>query len=206
MQWRYLGLFVGLIGLGLALLASCAPAAPPKVQRMGDPVSAAPEFPQGLQWLNVDKPLMMKDLRGKVVVLDFWTFCCINCMHVIPDLHRLGGRYGHPLVVIGVHSAKFATEKETDNIRQAILRYDVVHPVINDRDFAVWNSYGIDAWPTFVLIDPEGRLVTSHSGEGPYEAFDGAIGTLVREFDLQGKMDRTPLPLRLEKDNAPPSP
>ena len=84
----------------------------------------APEFPEGLQWLNTDHPLRLADLRGKVVLLDFWTYCCINCMHILPDLAYLEQKYRHELVVIGVHAAKFANEREADNIRQAILRYD----------------------------------------------------------------------------------
>ena len=99
----------------------------------------APDFPAGLDWLNTDRPLSLKDLRGKVVVLDFWTFCCINCMHVIPDLQRLERKYSKELVVVGVHSAKFENEKDSDSIRQAILRYDIEHPVVNDADFKIWN-------------------------------------------------------------------
>jgi len=159
-----------------------------------------------MQWLNVDKPLTMEDLHGKVVVLDFWCFCCINCMHAIPDLKRLEAKYGDAVAVIGVHSAKYAAEKDDDNIRNAILRYEVTHPVINDRDFAVWNAYGVNAWPTFVLIDPEGRIIDSHSGEGVYDAFDAKIADLIQKFDAQGKINRTPLPLHLEKDKAPPTP
>jgi DNA-binding beta-propeller fold protein YncE len=166
----------------------------------------APEFPPGLDWLNVDRPLTLQSLRGKVVVLDFWTFCCINCMHIIPDLHRLEAKYGDSLVVIGVHSAKFATEKGTDNIRNAILRYGITHPVVNDHDFQIWNSYGVNAWPTLVLIDPDGNVVASHGGEGPYDAFDQPISDLIRQFDAKGKMNRTPLALHLEQDKAPPSP
>jgi thiol-disulfide isomerase/thioredoxin len=85
----------------------------------------APDFPSGVEWLNTDRPLSLRDLRGKIVLLDFWTYCCINCMHIIPDLKRLEAKYPGQLVVIGVHSAKFTTEKGTDNIRQAILRYEI---------------------------------------------------------------------------------
>ncbi|HEX2869201.1 MAG TPA: thioredoxin-like domain-containing protein [Ignavibacteriales bacterium] len=128
----------------------------------------APEFPDGLDWLNVDHPIKLSDLRGKVVLLDFWTFCCINCMHIIPDLKKLEAKYPGELAVIGVHSAKFLSEQETGNIRQAILRYDIEHPVVNDKDFKIWTSYGANAWPTVVLIDPRGDVVGHHSGEGVY--------------------------------------
>src|SRR5690606_6838340 len=101
----------------------------------------APEFPKGLDWLNTDKPITLASLRGKIVLLDFWTYCCINCHHVFPDLKRLEREFAEELVVIGVHSAKFDTEKDTDNIRDAILRHEIEHPVINDADFDVWTEY-----------------------------------------------------------------
>ncbi len=167
--------------------------------------SRAPEFPAGLDWLNTDRPLSLREERGKIVILDFWTFCCINCIHVIPDLKRLEKKYARELVVIGVHSAKFTTEQGTENIREAILRYDIEHPVVNDRDFAVWNSYGVNAWPTFILIDPDGNVVARHSGEGVYDAFDGAIRKLVDDFGPRGKIDRTERTYSLEKSRAPES-
>ncbi|HEV2763220.1 MAG TPA: thioredoxin-like domain-containing protein, partial [Pyrinomonadaceae bacterium] len=101
----------------------------------------APELAGGRGWLNTDKPLSLAALRGKVVLLDFWTYGCINCVHVIPDLKRLEEKYAKELVVIGVHSAKFENEKETDNIRRIILRYEIEHPVVNDADFKIWEAY-----------------------------------------------------------------
>lgn len=163
----------------------------------------APEFPEGLEWLNTDRPLRLKDLRGKIVVLDFWTYCCINCMHIIPDLKRLEKKYPNELVVIGVHSAKFTTEKESENIRQAILRYRIEHPVVNDRDMVVWSLYGARAWPTVVLVDPNGKVVGAMSGEGIYEPFDRAIQELIAKHDPRGEIDRTPLNLKLEREKAP---
>ena len=119
----------------------------------------APELEAGSSWLNTDRPLRLADLRGKVVLLDFWTYCCINCMHVIPDLKKLEAKYANELVVIGVHSAKFTNEGESENIRQAILRYEIEHPVVNDREFRIWRQYGARAWPTLVVIDPEWYVV-----------------------------------------------
>lgn len=164
----------------------------------------APEFPPGADWLNVDHPLTLADLRGKIVLLDFWTYGCINCMHVIPDLKALEEKYAEELVVIGVHSAKFENEGETENIRRIIQRYDLEHPVINDRDFRVWREYGAQAWPTFVLIDPLGNVVGYHSGEGIYGLFDQIIGVMVEEF--AGELDRTPLELVLEREGLANSP
>lgn len=166
----------------------------------------APEFPAGLEWLNTGRPLSLADLRGKVVLLDFWTYGCINCMHVIPDLKKLEEKYADELVVIGVHSAKFENEGESENIRQVILRYELQHPVVNDKDFKVWNLYGARAWPTFVLIDPEGKVLGFHSGEGIYELFDEIIGGMVAEFDARDRIDRTPLALILEQESVVDSP
>ena len=165
----------------------------------------APEFPEGLDWLNTDKPLKLSELRGRVVLLDFWTYCCINCMHIIPDLKRLEAKYGSSLVVIGVHSAKFTTEQGTDNIRQAILRYGIEHPVVNDRDFRVWREYTANAWPTLVLIDIRGKIVGKASGEGVYERFDAQIGQLVREAASAKALDTRPIVFNLERNRAPRS-
>ncbi|MEE9162905.1 MAG: thioredoxin-like domain-containing protein [Candidatus Neomarinimicrobiota bacterium] len=164
---------------------------------------AAPEFPEGMDWLNTSRPLTMAELRGKVVLLDFWTYCCINCMHVIPDLKVLEDKYREELVVIGVHSAKFATEKETHNIRQAILRYGIEHPVVNDNQFVLWRAYGARAWPTLVLIDPEGRVVGNHSGEGALAVFDPVLPELISLFDKEGKVDRRPNDFTLEASREP---
>lgn len=165
----------------------------------------APEFPAGLEWLNTARPLTLKELRGKVVLLDFWTYCCINCMHILPDLKRLEKKYAKELVVIGVHSAKFFTEREKANIRQAILRYEIEHPVINDREMLVWELYSSRAWPTLFLIDPAGKIVASHSGEGVYELFDKAIARVIETFDRKGQLDRRPLRFRLERHRLPAS-
>lgn len=163
----------------------------------------APEFPTGMQWLNTDRPLTLKEFRGKLVLLDFWTYCCINCMHIIPDLKKLEKKYKDELVVIGVHSAKFLTEQGTENIRQAILRYEIEHPVVNDKDLRVWNLYGASSWPTLVLIDPKGKIIDTHAGEGAYDAFDPVISQAIQEYDQAGNiLDRKPVKFNLEKNNV----
>ncbi|MGL5192507.1 MAG: thioredoxin-like domain-containing protein, partial [Chroococcales cyanobacterium] len=100
---------------------------------MNLPRVRAPEFPSHQLWLNCDRPLSLGQLKGRIVLLDFWTYCCINCLHILPDLKYLEQKYHEHLTVIGVHSAKFENEKEIENIRQAILRYDIEHPVIVDQ-------------------------------------------------------------------------
>jgi thiol-disulfide isomerase/thioredoxin len=165
----------------------------------------APEFPEGLEWLNTDRPLTIHQLRGKVVLLDFWTFCCINCMHIIPDLKRLEHKYKDELVVIGVHSAKFDAERGTENIRQAILRYEIEHPVVNDLELRVWSEYAVNSWPTVMLIDPAGKVVGRISGEGIYDPLDRAIADLIETFDARMQIDRRPLNLKLERLTTPAS-
>lgn len=159
----------------------------------------APEITGGRGWLNTDKPLSLAALKGKVVLLDFWTYGCINCIHIIPDLKRLEEKYAKQLVVIGVHSAKFENEKETENIRRIILRYEIEHPVYNDAEFKVWQSYGVRAWPTQILIDPAGYVIGSISGEGNYEPIDKAIGKTVEDFRKRGELNEEPLKLILER-------
>jgi thiol-disulfide isomerase/thioredoxin len=158
-----------------------------------------------MQWLNTDRPLSLRELRGKVVLLDFWTYCCINCMHILPDLKKLERKYANELVVIGVHSAKFQGERDTENIRQAILRYEIEHPVVNDYAMEVWQRYGARAWPTLMLIDPAGKVVGYMSGEGVYEPFDKLIAKVIEAFDAKKQMDRRPLKLKLERQRRPAS-
>jgi len=165
----------------------------------------APEFPDGLEWLNTERPLSIRQLRGKIVLLDFWTYCCINCMHIIPDLKKLEQKYANELVVIGVHSAKFTAEKGTDNIRQAILRYEVEHAVVNDHDMQIWQEYAVRSWPTLYLIDPAGKVVAYMSGEGVYAQLDGFIAKLIERFDEKKLIDRRPLNLKLERHRTPTS-
>jgi len=159
----------------------------------------APEFPLDLEWLNTGRRLSLRALRGKVVLLDFWTFCCINCMHILPDLEKLETKYPDELVVIGVHSAKFSNEKDTQQIRRAILRYGIRHPVVNDRDMEVWRSYSVNAWPTVALINPRGKIVALRSGEGVFEPLDAAIQQVIRHFEAQGELKRAPLDTVLEE-------
>jgi thiol-disulfide isomerase/thioredoxin len=159
----------------------------------------APELGKNRGWLNTERPLSLAALRGKVVLLDFWTYGCINCIHIIPDLKRLEAKYPNNLVVIGVHSAKFENEKQTDNIRQIILRYEVEHPVVNDADFLIWQSYAVRAWPTQVLIDPAGYVVGKVEGEGNYEVIDEAIADTLAEARKRGELNEQPLKLTLER-------
>ena len=159
----------------------------------------APELGGAAGWLNVSAPVTIAQLRGKVVILDFWTYGCVNCMHVLRDLKTLERRFPEELVVIGVHSPKFTNEKDPDNLKRILVRYEIEHPVANDADHAIWKRYGAKAWPTRVIIDPAGNLVGTALGEGNLEGFVNAIRTVVRVFDERGEINRSPLPLDLER-------
>jgi thiol-disulfide isomerase/thioredoxin/sugar lactone lactonase YvrE len=159
---------------------------------------AAPDFFEGAEWINTDKPIKMAYLKGRVVLLDFWTLCCINCIHTLPDLAKLEARYPGVLVVIGVHSPKFDNEKKTASIFKAILRYEIKHPVINDADHKVWKAYGVRSWPTLVLIDPDGNYYGTASGEGNFEVLDVHIKKLLKDF--KGKIKDTPIEFKLAKE------
>jgi DNA-binding beta-propeller fold protein YncE len=159
----------------------------------------APELDGAAGWLNVSAPVTIAQLRGKVVILDFWTYGCINCMHVLKDLKVLEQRFPQELVVIGVHSPKFTNEKSSENLKRILVRYEIEHPVVNDADHAIWKRYGAQAWPTRVIIDPAGNLVGTAMGEGNLNGFVSAIRTVIRVFDERGEIDRSPLPLDLER-------
>jgi len=166
----------------------------------------APPLEGGKGWLNTSRPLSWEDLKGKVVLLDFWTYCCINCIHVLPDLEFLEEKYAKELVVIGVHSAKFENEQDTEAIRSAIQRYEIKHPVINDAEMKIWRSFGSRSWPTLVIVDPEGKYIGYVSGEGNREVLDNVIAKLVEYHREQGTLNEKPLNFDLELAKVPETP
>ncbi|KAF3771765.1 NHL repeat-containing protein 2 [Nymphaea thermarum] len=144
------------------------------------------------------------DLRGKVVLLDFWTYCCINCMHILPDLDFLEKKYkDKPFVVIGVHSAKFDNEKDLEAIRNAVLRYEIMHPVVNDGDMYLWRELGISSWPTFVLVGPSGKILAQISGEGHRKDLDSLVEAALLFYGEKKALDERPIPLALERERSP---
>lgn len=155
------------------------------------------DFPKDLPWLNVSRPLSLSELRGKVVILDFWTYGCINCIHVLKDLRRLSEKYGSNLVVIGVHTPKFDNEKNLKTLRRIVVRYGIEHPVVNDKSAVLARLYGMRAWPTQYVIDPEGKVLGKVEGEGNFEVLDEVVGDLLVKHRKQ--LSRQPLPIQLEK-------
>jgi thiol-disulfide isomerase/thioredoxin len=171
----------------------------------GDPPvkkRAAPELSGGLAWLNVAKPLSLPDLKGRVVLLDFWTLCCINCIHTLPDLAKLEAKYPGVLVIIGVHTPKFENEKLTDSIRKAIGRYEIKHPIINDADMKIWRRYNVRSWPTLVLIDPDGNYYGQASGEGLFDVLDEHIGKMVKEYRAKKLLKEDTINFDLVKEHT----
>jgi thiol-disulfide isomerase/thioredoxin len=150
----------------------------------------APEL-SGRAWLNTGgEQVTLASLRGKVVLLDFWTFCCINCLHVLDELRPLEERYSDVLVTVGVHSPKFAHEADPDALAAAVERYAVRHPVLDDPQLSTWQQYAVRAWPTLVVIDPEGYVVAQLSGEGHAHALDRVVADLVAEHAAKGTLHR----------------
>ncbi|MEK6234965.1 MAG: thioredoxin-like domain-containing protein, partial [Planctomycetales bacterium] len=159
----------------------------------------APPLEGGTAWMNTSGELTGKDLRGKFVFLDFWTYCCINCMHILPELKKLEHAYPNNVVVIGVHSAKFDTEKDTENIREAILRYDIEHPVVNDAEMLIWRNFQCRSWPSLRIIDPEGNVIAGHSGEIAFEDLERLVKVGLPYYRAKGTLDERPLQFNLEK-------
>ncbi|HEY8190302.1 MAG TPA: thioredoxin-like domain-containing protein [Micavibrio sp.] len=126
-------------------------------------------------WLNVTRPLTAEDMKGRLILLDFWTYGCVNCMQVVPDLTYLEEKFGDRLLIIGVHSAKFSGEQGNDRILAAAQRFGLKHPVVNDADYAIWKSFHVRAWPTLVLLDGQGDEIVRYEGEGHRADLDAAI-------------------------------
>jgi thiol-disulfide isomerase/thioredoxin len=151
----------------------------------------APELTGAGGWIGTGgRPLTLAGLRGKIVLLDFWTSCCVNCLHVLDELRPLEQRFADVLVVIGVHSPKFAHEADHAPVVDAVERYEVHHPVLDDPDLATWSQYAVRAWPTLCVIDPEGYLVHVASGEGHAEGLTRVVESLVTEHEAKGTLHR----------------
>ncbi len=181
-----------------------------------EPPRTAPELEPNLGWLNTDKPLRLsEELKGHVVVLDFWTYCCINCMHILPDLAALEVEFKNdPVVVIGVHSAKFENEGDRKAIRAAMQRYSIHHPVVVDKLFAIWRKYGAKGWPSFVVIGSDGKLVPIPgplgddfvaSGEQPAKALRVAVANALKDGRAAGTLAKVPFKPKLDANVPAPT-
>lgn len=151
----------------------------------------------------MDAPLPLAALRGKVVILDFWTFCCINCIRVLEELRPLEAQFGDDLVVIGVHSPKFPHEADHAAVRRAVARHHVTHPVLDDPEMETWDQYGVKGWPTLVVIDPEGYVVGGVTGEGAGPVIERAVSALLSEHRGKGTLVEGPVPLEGAEQEEP---
>jgi thiol-disulfide isomerase/thioredoxin len=165
---------------GLLALPAAGADTPPAANLAGSS-NSAPEFTGIDTWLNSD-PLTMQQLRGKVVLVDFWTYTCINCIHVLPYVKTWNQKYkDQGLVVVGVHTPEYPFERSTDNVKAAIKRFDITFPVAQDNRYATWGAYNNQYWPAFYLVDKKGHVVYTHFGEGDYDETESKIKALLAE-------------------------
>ena len=153
-------------------------------------MSKAPEL-IGDTWFGTENPrLGIADFKGRFLLLDFWTLCCVNCHHVLAELRPVEEKFKDVLTVVGVHSPKFEYEKLPESVAAAIARHEIHHPVLNDPNMSTWQSYGVRAWPTLVLVDPRGEIVATYSGEGHAHAIEALIEKLTPEYEASGDLIR----------------
>ncbi len=167
----------------------------------------APDFRAELDWIHTGgRRLSLADFRGRVLLLDFWTYGCINCIHLIPELHQVERLFpADELAVVGVHSGKFINERETANIARACERLGVTHPVVNDRQFRTWREYAVRAWPTLVVVSPGGYVLHPRAGEITAERLAGMLREVVDDARAAGKLGAA-APVPVEPQTAPPAP
>jgi sugar lactone lactonase YvrE len=149
----------------------------------------APDFGRrSLQWFNVAAPLSLPALAKRLVILDFWTLCCINCIQVLPTLRKVEDAFPEEVVVIGVHSPKFSAERAPENVAAAIARYDIRHPVVHDPEMTIWRDYAVRAWPTLVFVSPDGYVMGQVASEPDADRLLDVIGNVVREGRQSGSI------------------
>lgn len=141
----------------------------------------APEWPASLDWTNTEQPPSLQALRGRVVLMHFWTFDCVNCANLLPDLRYLENKYHDGLSVVGVHTPKYDYQRQSASVLKAVNRSHIRHAVVNDANFELWQAYGVQSWPTVALIDAEGQLAALLPGEGRRQETDALVGHLLDE-------------------------
>ena len=141
----------------------------------------APEIVADVPWINSD-PLTLERLRGRVVLVDFWTFGCYNCRNTLPTLKRFDASYRERgLTIVGVQTPEFDSEKRAETVRQQVRTLGIKYPVVMDNEYVTWRAYGVEAWPTVVILDKQGRIRYTHIGEGAYDMQEKVIKTLLAE-------------------------
>ncbi|XP_041972302.1 NHL repeat-containing protein 2 [Aricia agestis] len=170
------------------------------IKKVWSVVPTIEDFKKNLEWINVSEPISLaQHCNEKIVILDFWTYCCINCYHVLPDLAHIEKLYGveSGLVVIGVHCAKFSNEKASDNVLAAVQRYHIHHPVVNDAESVMWDYLGIKCWPTLVILGPGNKPIFVLTGESHRQELEWYVGAAIRHFS--SRVSNSPLPVSINK-------
>jgi thiol-disulfide isomerase/thioredoxin len=152
------------------------------------------------EWLNSARKIEVDDLKNRVILVDFWTHACVNCLHMVPEIKKLEEQFGDRLTVIGVHSGKFDNEKSVESIKKAVLKYNIEHLVVNDADFKIWDSFGVKSWPTMILLNAKGQVVKKYEGEVAGKVIAKDVEKLVKKYSFQ--LNRNALPIVLEKNKA----
>ncbi len=152
------------------------------------------------EWLNSARNIKAGDLKNRIILVDFWTYACVNCLHMIPEIKKLEEQFGNRLTVIGVHSGKFDNEKLINSIQKAVLKYNIEHLVVNDADFKIWKSFGASSWPTMILLDVNGQVVKKYQGEVSGAVIAKDVKKLVKKYSFQ--LNHHSLPIVLEKNKT----
>lgn len=171
---------LGVISIGITRLSSGGEIIPAQTLVKENKAPAAPEI-SGSEWIN-SKPLTLQSLRGRVVLLEFWTFACYNCRNTLPTIKMWDARYrDQGLTVIGVHTPELDIERNADSLRREIAALGINYPVVTDNDYATWKAYQVEAWPTLFVLDKQGRVRWTHVGEGGYVETEDVIKKLLAE-------------------------
>ena len=176
---------LGVLSYGVTRLSrGNSESASPAVPVSEDNASAAPEFASGA-WIN-SEPITLKSLRGRVVLVEFWTFGCYNCRNTLPAVKDWDARYREKgLTIVGVHSPEFDDEKKLENVRREVASLGIHYPVVTDNDYATWRAYDVEAWPTIFVLDKSGHIRWTHVGEGAYDETEQVIQKLLAEGEKQ---------------------
>lgn len=189
----------------LSVLQGKSPIAGTDSQGLFNSNTPAPDFSGATNWINIPKPLSVGELKGEVVLVDFWTYTCINCIRTLPFVTKWYDKYkDHGFVVIGVHTPEFAFEKDAGNVQSAIKRYNIHYPVVQDNDYAIWNNFNNQYWPAEYLIDAKGNVRRTHFGEGEYDQTEMAIQALLKEAGQKVSAGLESMPDQTPTDNISP--
>jgi peptide-methionine (R)-S-oxide reductase len=191
---------LGVLNVGMSRLGGGADAGMVTSIANDANTAAAPEISGGT-WINSD-PLTLKSLRGRVVLIDFWTFGCYNCRNTLPSIKSWDARYRDKgLTIIGVHTPELQSERNIDNVRREVASLGIQYPVVTDNDNAIWNAYRVEAWPTWFIIDKQGQVRGMHVGEGAYDETEQLIKKLLAQDETKQQTEKDAMTDKVEKSD-----